>query len=169
LICCHSESSHARSPHSHFHCVSDPTGHQSHMRAHYGFCVPEIALINRFTLNIWRTEENQSGPRLSPGGLQSRQPRRGGRKGGNSGGGQQREMVQAAVHQTSSKHTFTSRHGRISNRSPNQKDIAGKNRAHNSRNRLGTSGYTLRNGEGRISQRTLDHDNVKDAQLRSLK
>jgi hypothetical protein len=44
------------------------------------------------------------------------------------------------VHQTSSKHTFTSRHDRISNRCLNQKEIAGKNRAHSSRNRAGTSG-----------------------------
>jgi hypothetical protein len=35
--------------------------------------------------------------------------------------------------------TFTSRHGRISNRSPNQKDIAGKNRAHSSTNKLETN------------------------------
>jgi hypothetical protein len=44
------------------------------------------------------------------------------------------------MHQTSSKHTFTSRHGRISNRSPNQKDIAGKNRADSSTNRAGKRG-----------------------------
>jgi hypothetical protein len=43
------------------------------------------------------------------------------------------------VHQTSSKHAFTSRHGRISNRCPNQKDITGKNRAHSNRDRAGTS------------------------------
>jgi hypothetical protein len=43
------------------------------------------------------------------------------------------------MHQTSSKHTFTSRHGRISNRSPNRKDIAGKNRADSHTNRAGKS------------------------------
>jgi hypothetical protein len=48
--------------------------------------------------------------------------------------------VQATVHQNSSKHTFTSRHGRISSRSPNQKDIVRKNRAHSNRKRAGTSG-----------------------------
>jgi hypothetical protein len=59
---------------------------------------------------------------------------------GNTRRGQQRERAQATVHQTSSKHTCTSRHGRISNRSPNQKDIAGRKRAHSNRNRTGRSG-----------------------------
>jgi hypothetical protein len=59
---------------------------------------------------------------------------------GNTGGGRQQERAQATVHQTSSKHTFTSRHGRISNRSPNQEDIAGKNGADSGTNGVGTSG-----------------------------
>jgi hypothetical protein len=59
---------------------------------------------------------------------------------GNTGRGRQRERAQAAVHQTSSKHTFTSKHGRISNRRSNQKDTAGKHRAHSNRNRAATSG-----------------------------
>jgi hypothetical protein len=42
------------------------------------------------------------------------------------------------VHQISSIHKFTSRHCRISNRRPNQKDIRGKKRAHSNRKR--TSG-----------------------------
>jgi hypothetical protein len=41
---------------------------------------------------------------------------------------------------TSSKHLFTSRHGRISNGSPKQRDIAGENRAHSGTHREGTSG-----------------------------
>jgi hypothetical protein len=59
---------------------------------------------------------------------------------GNTRPGRQQERAQATMHQTSSKHTSASRHGRISNRSPNQKDIAGKNRADSSTNRAGKSG-----------------------------
>jgi hypothetical protein len=59
---------------------------------------------------------------------------------GNTGRGWQREGAQATVHQTSSKHGFTSRHCRISNTQPNQKDITGKKRAHSKRIRAGTSG-----------------------------
>jgi hypothetical protein len=43
----------------------------------------------------------------------------GGATRGNMGRGRQPERAQATVHQTSSKHTFTSRHGGISKRSPN--------------------------------------------------
>jgi hypothetical protein len=89
---------------------------------------------------------------------------------GNTGRGQQRERAQATVHQTSSKQTFTSRHGRISNRSPNQKDIAGKNRAHSSRNRVGTSGQEAErirvlhpNGIPTFFERLSENPNASEA------
>jgi hypothetical protein len=61
----------------------------------------------------------------------------GGATPGDTRPGRQRERAQESMDQTSSKHTFTSRHGFISNRSPNQKDIAGKHRADSGTSRAG--------------------------------
>jgi hypothetical protein len=93
-----------------------------------------------------------SGLRLTPEGLRPQQPQRGGRTGGNARqhgtrtatregakknppnrGPRPTPRGQGTVHQASSTLAFTSRHRRISNRSPNQKDKAGKNRAHTDR------------------------------------
>jgi hypothetical protein len=80
------------------------------------------------------------GPRLTPRGLPP-QHLRGAEGGGatphNMGRARQQERGQATAHQGSSKHTFTSRHVRISNRNPNHKDIAGKIPAQSSRIRAG--------------------------------
>jgi hypothetical protein len=90
------------------------------------------------------------------------------------------------MHQTSSKHTFTSRHGRISNRSPNQKDIAGKNRADSNTNRAGKSGQEaervdkprhakptdIRRGERANMQclaHPLDRDSVTRQEIQEIK
>jgi hypothetical protein len=88
-------------------------------------------------------QETNRGPRLTPGGLRPQHVLRDGREGatpGNAGRGRQQESAQSVAHPASSKRAGTSRHGRISNRSPNQKYIVGKNRAHSSTNRAGTSG-----------------------------
>jgi hypothetical protein len=71
--------------------------------------------------------------------------------------GRQRERVQGTAHQASRNLAFTSRHRRISNRSPNQNDIAGKNGAHSSTNRPGTSGQEAE----RIQE--LRHANATDS------
>jgi hypothetical protein len=47
--------------------------------------------------------------------------------------------MQATAHLARSRYSVTSRHGRISNRSPDQKNVVNKNRAHSSTNRAGTS------------------------------
>jgi hypothetical protein len=94
---------------------------------------PEIlGLFSRKSRVLKEKKKANRGPRRTQGGLRPQHPRRDERRGAtpsNTGRGQ-REGAQATVHQTSSKHTLTNRHGRISNRSSNQKDIAGKNRAH---------------------------------------
>jgi hypothetical protein len=87
---------------------------------------------------------------------------------GNTGRGRQRERAQTTVHQTSSKHTFTSRHGRISNRCPNQQDITGKNRAHSNRNRAGTSGQEAERIQEPRHAKTADSRRVKSVNMQRL-
>jgi hypothetical protein len=81
-------------------------------------------------------------------------------KGAEGGGGNARQHgtraatreAQATAHQASSKRISTNRHGRISNRSSNEKDIAGKNRAHRSVNRGRTCGQEAESIRSRIHQ-----------------
>jgi hypothetical protein len=72
------------------------------------------------------------------------------------------------MHQTSSKHTFTSRHGRISNRSPNQEDIAGKNRADGGTNRAGTSGQEAERVEKPRHAKPTDIRRIKRVNMQCL-
>jgi hypothetical protein len=91
--------------------------------------------------SIFFQKEMPIGDHASPqDGFGLSKPREAEGGGGNTGRGRKRERAQETAQQASSKHAFASRHGSISNGSPNQKDIAGKNRAHSSKNRVGTSG-----------------------------
>jgi hypothetical protein len=96
----------------------------------------------------------------------------GGAASGNTGPGRQRERAQATVQQTSSKHTFTSRHVRINNRSPNQKYIAGKNRADGGTNmfvrRAGTSGQEAERVEKPRHAKAVDIRTVKRVNMQCL-
>jgi hypothetical protein len=89
-----------------------------------------------------KRQKSESGTTPYPRRASASAPPKGRKEGGQrratrDQGGSERGRKQLC---TSSKHTFTSGHGRISNRSPNQKDIAGKKRALSSTNRAGTSG-----------------------------
>jgi hypothetical protein len=72
------------------------------------------------------------------------------------------------VHQTSSKHTFTSRHGRISNRSPNKKYVAGNNQADSGTTRAGTSGQEAERVEEPRNATAADIRRVKSVNMQRL-
>jgi hypothetical protein len=113
-------------------------------------------------------KKTNRGPRLTPGGLRPRHPRRtlpGAEEGGATPGREwQQARAQVIVHQTSSKHTFTSWHGRSSNRSPNLWGIAGKNRAHSSTEREQVSGQEAE----RIQEPLPDTCRVKRVNMKCL-
>jgi hypothetical protein len=128
--------------------------------------LPEVA-------GNWKEEEKkQTGDHAIPQegfGLDTLEVAQGGRATtGITGRGRQGERTQGSVHQISSKLTGTSRHGRSCNRSPNQKDIAGKNRAHSSTNRVGTSGPETERIQEPRHARTLEHRKGKRVNMQCL-
>jgi hypothetical protein len=72
------------------------------------------------------------------------------------------------VHQTSSKHTITSKHGRFNKSSPNQEAIAGKNRAHSGTNRAGRSEKKAERVEKPRPAKAADISRVKRVNMQFL-
>jgi hypothetical protein len=120
---------------------------------------------------IEKRNKANPGPRLSPGGLRPQHPQKGRKEGRQHLAHGTRAATRAGTSNCAPGQQQTSVHqqdSRMSNRSPNQKDIAGKNRTHSSTNRTGTSGQEAERIQEPRHAETADSRRVKGVRMQRL-